>query len=86
MKVSVLRKQKADFLKHTIVPKGQHTKVLWGPAEGHPGSGFCHCFLILARLGAGQKGNPPNKEAEENLRPPGEKLQLAQQLLSCAEG
>lgn len=61
----------------------QHTKALWGPAEGHPGSGFCHCFLILARVGAGQKGNPLNKETEESQRPPREKLQLVQQLLYC---
>lgn len=47
-----------------------HTKALRGPPEGHPGSGFCHCFLILARLGAGQKGNPPNKEREESQTDP----------------
>lgn len=50
----------------------QHTKVMWGPAEGHPGSGFCHCFLILARLGLAGKETHGTKRQRKVRGPRGE--------------
>jgi hypothetical protein len=49
----------------------QHAKAMWGPAEGHPGSGFCHCFLILARLGLAGKETHRAQRQRKVRGPPG---------------